>query len=467
MYRGNIKSIHFVGIGGSGMNGIAEVLVNMGYEVTGSDKAEGPVTRRLAGLGVRVSLGHSAVNVHGSNCVVYSSAVSMDTPELVEAAAMQIPVIPRAEMLAELMRMKFGVAIAGTHGKTTTTSMVSAIMAATDLDPTVVTGGKVNSLGANARLGSGDILVAEADESDGSFLKLSPTIAVVTSIDREHMEHYSEMDEVMRSYLDFMNKVPFYGCAVICLDHPAIQGLIPHISRRFLSYGITAQADVHAANITYDRMSTAFELWYSDSMQGTVTLNMPGEYNVYNALAAVSVARELGIGFDAIRKGFADFTGVERRFDIVGREAGVIVVDDYGHHPEEVKAVLKAAKAGWAKPLVVVFQPHRYTRTRDLFEEFLSSFNDADRLILTDVYAAGEEPVKGIDGLALFNGIKGHGHKNVEYMADLGAISAHLGETVKAGDMVITLGAGDVYKVGVELVEMLKKRKVLKVTQGG
>ena len=298
MYRGNIKSIHFVGIGGSGMNGIAEVLVNMGYQVTGSDKAEGPVTRRLAGLGVRVSTGHSAENVHGSNCVVYSSAVRMDNPELVEAASMQIPVIPRAEMLAELMRMKFGVAIAGTHGKTTTTSMISAIMAATDLDPTVVTGGKVNSLGANARLGSGDILVAEADESDGSFLKLSPTIAVVTSIDREHMEHYSEMDEVMRSYLDFMNKVPFYGCAVICLDHPVIQGLIPHISRRFLSYGITAQADVHAAKITYDRMSTTFELWYSTSMQGSVTLNMPGEYNVYNALAAISVARELGIGFE-------------------------------------------------------------------------------------------------------------------------------------------------------------------------
>jgi UDP-N-acetylmuramate--alanine ligase len=463
MYRGRIKSIHFVGIGGSGMNGIAEVLVNMGYKVTGSDMAEGPVTRRLAGLGVRISLGHSAENVHGANCVVYSSAVSMSNPELTEAASMQIPVIPRAEMLAELMRMKFGIAIAGTHGKTTTTSMISAILAATDIDPTVVTGGKVNNLGANARLGSGDVLVAEADESDGSFLKLSPTIAVVTSIDREHMEHYSEMEEVTRAYLDFMNKVPFYGCAVICLDHPVIQGLIPHILRRFLSYGITAQADVHAANITYDRMSTTFELWYGSSMQGSVTLNMPGEYNVYNALGAICVARELGVGFEAICEGFRGFTGVERRFDVIGREAGVMVVDDYGHHPEEVKAVLKAAKVGWGKPLVVVFQPHRFTRTRDLFDEFLSSFNDADKLILTDIYPAGEEPIKGIDGVALFNGIKGHGHKDVEYMADFAAVAPYLDSFVKAGEMVITLGAGDVRKIGEELLGILKKRKVLKI----
>jgi UDP-N-acetylmuramate--alanine ligase len=390
----------------------------------------------------------------------------MDNPELIEAASMQIPVIPRAEMLAELMRMKFGIAIAGTHGKTTTTSMIAAILEVTDIDPTVVTGGKVNSLGSNARLGAGDVLVAEADESDGSFLKLSPTIAVVTSIDREHMEHYSEMEEVTRAYLDFMNKVPFYGCAVICLDHPVIQGLIPHISRRFLSYGITAQADIHAANITYDRMSTTFELWYGTSMQGRVTLNMPGEYNVYNALGAICVAKELGIGFEAIREGFNSFAGVERRFDVIGREAGVMVVDDYGHHPEEVKAVLKAAKIGWGASLVVVFQPHRFSRTRDLFEEFLSSFNDADRLILTDIYPAGEEPTEGIDGEALFNGIKGYGHKDVEYMADLAAIAPYLGSSstggVKAGEMVITLGAGDVWKVGEELLGILKKRKVLR-----
>ncbi len=463
MYRGKIKNIHFVGIGGSGMNGIAEVLINMGYSVTGSDMAESSVTRRLAGLGAVISIGHKEENVHGANCVVYSSAIRNENPELVEAASMQIPIIPRAEMLAELMRMKYGIAIAGTHGKTTTTSMISAILALAGIDPTIVTGGKLNSLGANARLGHGDVLVAEADESDGSFLKLSPTIAVVTSIDREHMDHYSHMEEVKKAYLDFMNKVPFYGCAVICLDHPVIQGLIPSISRRFVSYGLTAQADLHAENVRYDRMETTFDLWYGTSKQGRVRLNMPGEYNVYNALAAIGVAKELGIGFEPIRSGLDEFAGVERRFSIVGREAGVTVVDDYGHHPEEIKAVLKAAKMGWGKKLVVVFQPHRFSRTKDLFEDFLSSFNDADKLILTDVYPAGEEEIKGINGTALYNGIKRYGHKDVEYIPDLTQVAPHLDSVVHAGEMVITLGAGDVWKAGEGLMELLKKRRVLKV----
>jgi UDP-N-acetylmuramate--alanine ligase len=463
MYRGKIKSIHFVGIGGSGMNGIAEVLINMGYRVTGSDTHESSTTRRLVGLGAAVSIGHAKENVHGSDCVVYSSAVKKENPELVEAVSMQIPIIPRAEMLAELMRMKYGIAIAGTHGKTTTTSMISAILAVAGIDPTIVTGGKLNSLGANARLGGGDVLVAEADESDGSFLKLSPTIAVVTSIDREHMDHYSNMEEVKKAYLDFMNKVPFYGCAVICLDHPVIQGLIPSISRRFVSYGLTAQADLHAENVRYDRMKTTFDLWYGTSRQGSVRLNMPGEYNVYNALGAIGVAKELGIDFAPIRSGLEEFEGVERRFHIVGREAGVTVVDDYGHHPEEIKAVLKAAKMGWGKKLVVVFQPHRFSRTRDLFEDFLSSFNDADKLILTDVYPAGEEPIEGINGKALYNGIKGYGHKDVEYIPELAQVAPYLDSVVHAGEMVIMLGAGDVWKASEDIIELLKKRRVLKV----
>ena len=459
MYRGRIKKIHFIGIGGSGMNGIAEVLVNMGYKVTGSDLSDSDTTRRLASIGATVFIGHKAENVAGSHCVVYSSAVKKDNPEMVEAASRQIPVIPRAEMLAELMRMKYGVAIAGTHGKTTTTSMVSVILAAANIDPTVVTGGKLNSLGANAKLGGGDFLVAEADESDGSFLKLSPTIAVVTNIDREHMDHYSGMEEVKGAFLDFMNKVPFYGCAVICLDHPVIQGMVPGITRRFISFGLSSQADVHARDIRHDGMKTSFELWYYRTKAGEITLNMPGVHNVYNALAAAAVARELDIDFSHIKAGLESFTGVERRFHVRGEGNGITVVDDYGHHPVEIKAVLRAAKRGWDRRTVVVFQPHRYSRTKDLQEEFLSSFNDADKLILTEIYAAGEDKIEGVSGEALYNGIKGFGHKDVSYVPETAKIPEFLESVTAPGDMVITLGAGDVWKTGVRFVEMLKKKK--------
>ncbi len=459
MYRGRIKKIHFIGIGGSGMNGIAEVLVNMGYKVTGSDLSDSDTTRRLASIGATVFIGHKAENVAGSHCVVYSSAVKKDNPEMVEAASRQIPVIPRAEMLAELMRMKYGVAIAGTHGKTTTTSMVSVILAAANIDPTVVTGGKLNSLGANAKLGGGDFLVAEADESDGSFLKLSPTIAVVTNIDREHMDHYSGMEEVKGAFLDFMNKVPFYGCAVICLDHPVIQGMVPGITRRFISFGLSSQADVHARDIRHDGMKTSFELWYYRTKAGEITLNMPGVHNVYNALAAAAVARELDIDFSHIKAGLESFTGVERRFHVRGEGNGITVVDDYGHHPVEIKAVLRAAKRGWDRRTVVVFQPHRYSRTKDLQEEFLSSFNDADKLILTEIYAAGEDKIEGISGEALYNGIKGFGHKDVSYVPETAKIPEFLESVTAPGDMVITLGAGDVWKTGVRFVELLKKKK--------
>ncbi len=459
MYRGRIKKIHFIGIGGSGMNGIAEVLLNMGYRVTGSDLAETDVTRRLKELGASIFIGHREENVLGSQCVVYSSAVKKDNPELKEAYSRQIPAIPRAEMLAELMRMKYGIAIAGTHGKTTTTSMVSMILASSGMDPTIVTGGKLNSLGANAKLGGGDFLVAEADESDGSFLKLSPTIAVVTNIDREHMDHYRDMDAVKNAYLDFMNKVPFYGCAVICLDHPVIQGLIPRISRRFISYGLTAQSDVHARDVRHREMQTSFEVWTNREKLGSITLNLPGEHNVYNALAATAVARELEIDFEHIKEGLEGFAGVERRFHIRGVAGGVTVVDDYGHHPEEIKAVLRAAKKGWTNRVVVVFQPHRFSRTKDLFNEFLSAFNDAEKLILTEIYPAGEEKIDGVSGEALYRGIKGYGHKDVSFVADSGKLAAHLEGVVSSGDIVITLGAGDVWKTGVKLLESLRAKK--------
>lgn len=457
MYRGKIKKIHFIGIGGSGMNGIAEVLINMGYNVTGSDLSETDVTRRLKNLGATIFTGHRAENVTDAHCVVYSSAVKKDNPEVREALSRQIPIIPRAEMLSELMRMKYGIAIAGTHGKTTTTSMISMILASAKMDPTIVTGGKLNSLGANARLGTGDFLVAEADESDGSFLKLSPTIAIVTNIDREHMDHYEDMDDVKSSFLNFMNKVPFYGCAVICLDHPVIQSLIPKISRRFISYGLTAQADIHARNLRPAGMQTSYEVWSGKKQLGEITLNLPGEHNVYNSLAAVAVARELDIDFATIKAGLEGFTGVERRFHVRGVAAGVTVVDDYGHHPEEIKAVLKAAKKGFDSRLVVVFQPHRYSRTLDLFNEFLSAFNDAEKLVITDVYAAGEERIEGASGEALYQGIKAYGHKDVSYMPGP-LILPHLEGSVESGDMVITLGAGDVWKTGMALFESLKKR---------
>lgn len=460
MYRGRIKNIHFIGIGGSGMNGIAEVLINMGYRVTGSDLSETPVTRRLKHLGAGIFIGHREENVRSSDCVVYSSAVKKDNPELKEAASRSIPAIPRAEMLSELMRMKYGIAIAGTHGKTTTTSMISMILGAAKMDPTIVTGGKLLSLGANARLGGGDFLVAEADESDGSFLKLSPTIAVVTNIDREHMDHYADMEEVKTAFLDFMNKVPFFGCAVICLDHPVIQSLVPGISRRHISYGLTAQADVHGKNITHRGMQTSFDVWFGNAGAGTVTLKLPGEHNVYNSLAAIAVARELEIDFPTIKEGLEGFTGVERRFQARGTEAGVTVIDDYGHHPEEIKAVLKAAKKGFDSRLVVIFQPHRFSRTKDLFSEFLSAFNDADKLILTDVYPAGEEPVEGATGEALYKGIKAYGHKDVSYCPKAGDLAGYAASAITAGDMVVTLGAGDVWKAGLKLLDILRGGKV-------
>lgn len=459
MYRGKIKRIHFVGIGGSGMSGIAEVLINLGYRVTGSDAAESETTRRLVSLGAKVNIGHARKNVSGADCVVYSSAVSADNPEVKEAMRAKVPIIPRAEMLAELMRMKYGIAVAGTHGKTTTTSIIASILGHAGIDPTVVTGGKLNSIGTNAKLGSGDFLVAEADESDGSFLKLSPTIAVVTNIDREHMDHYRDMEEVKGAYLDFMNKVPFYGCAVVCLDDPVIQNLLPSIGRRFISFGLTAQADLHVKDFTQKGRDSTFEVWTGEERLGRFTIGLPGEHNVYNVLASIAVARELDINAKDIKAGLEEFTGVERRFQARGTVGDVMVVDDYGHHPVEIKAVLKAAKEGWKRRLLVVFQPHRYTRTKDLYSEFLTAFNDAEKLILTDIYPAGEKAIKGVSTGALLKGIKEHGHKDVSYVPGLKDVPARLMSVTEPGDIVITLGAGDVWRAGVEFLDILKKKR--------
>jgi UDP-N-acetylmuramate--alanine ligase len=456
MYRiGKIRRVHFVGIGGIGMSGIAEVLLNLGYEISGSDVKESEVTRRLSSLGCAVSYGHSKANLREADVVVISSAVRRDNPEIEAAEEKLIPVIPRAEMLAELMRMKIGIAIAGTHGKTTTTSLISTILAAGGLDPTVVIGGRLNSIGSNARLGQGDFLVAEADESDGSFLKLMPTIAVVTNIDPEHLDYYKGIDEIKEAFLGFVHKIPFFGLAVLCLDHPNVQSLIPKLKKRFVTYGLTAQADIQAKEIVFDGVSTSFDLVYRKAEIGRMRLQMPGLHNVYNALAAAATAFEVDIPFPVVRDALGEFSGIQRRFQIKGERKGVLIVDDYGHHPVEIMATLKAARRGWERRIVAVFQPHRYTRTQTLFKEFLSAFYDADLLIVTDIYSAGEDPIEGVAAKSLFEGIRDYGHKDVLYIKGKTEIVDHLLGVVRPGDLVITMGAGDIWQVSEELVRRL------------
>ncbi len=451
-----IKHIHFVGIGGIGMSGIAEVLLNLGYRVSGSDMKDSDTTERLRKLGGEISIGHRADNVASPHVVVISSAVKNDNVEVAAAREKQIPVIPRAEMLAELMRLKYGVAIAGAHGKTTTTSMVSTVLAAGGIDPTVVIGGKLNSLGTNAKLGQGEFLVAEADESDGSFLKLSPTIAVVTTIDAEHLDYYRDIDEIKAAFLAFINKVPFYGVSILCLDQQHIQSLIPFVQKRYQTYGMSTQADYQARDISLRPLGSAFRVHHRNNDLGPFELSVPGVHNICNSLAAVAVARELEIDIETIRKALRDFSGVQRRFQIKGEVRGIIVVDDYGHHPTEIKATLAAAASGMERRVVVVFQPHRYTRTQHLLEEFFTAFNEADTLIVMDIYAAGEKPIPGVSGQSLYEGIKKYGHKDVTYIPDREKVAGHLLSILKKGDLLITLGAGDVWKIGEEIVERLK-----------
>lgn len=456
MYHRKIRHVYFVGIGGIGMSGIAEVLLNLGFRVSGSDLRITKYTRRLEDLGASINYNHIRTNVKDVDVVVYSSAVDKDNPEIKEAIERHIPVIPRAEMLAELMRMKYGIAVAGTHGKTTTTSMLATILSHGGIDPTVVIGGRLNSLGSNAKLGKGEYLVAEADESDKSFLKLSPTIAIVTNIDPEHMDQYKDMEEVMESYLAFISKVPFYGLSVLCLDNPNVQHLIPKIKNSFITYGRSSQADVQALDIKQRNGYTSFRVQYKGENLGSLHLPMPGVHNVLNSLAAIAVSMELEIDFDVIKEALEAFSGVERRFQLKAMVGDVMVVDDYGHHPVEIKATLKAAKEGWGRKITVVFQPHRYSRTQYLYEDFLSAFYDADSLIMIDIYAAGEKEIEGIDSKNLCDGIRDSGHKDVVYIPERQAAVEHLLKTLKSRDMVITMGAGDIWKVGEDLIDELK-----------
>ena len=449
--------IHFVGIGGIGMSGIAELLLNLGYTVSGSDLKVSDITRRLETLGGSIFEGHAENHIEGADVVVVSSAVYSDNPELIAARQTSTPVIPRAEMLAELMRLKYSVAIAGAHGKTSTTSMVAAVLDTGDFDPTVVIGGRLKSIGSNALLGQGDFIVAEADESDGSFLKMSPTIAVVTNIDREHLDYYRDLDDIKTAFLNFIDRIPFYGLAVLCLDNEAIQDLIPKIQKRYTTYGMSTQADFQAENVAFEDYKSRYTLQQQGRPLGEIHLNLPGLHNVYNSMASVAVGIELGIPFETIKKALETLQGVQRRLEIKGEINGITVVDDYGHHPTEIKTTLQAAKECWPdRRKVVVFQPHRYTRTKALFDDFTRAFYQSDVLVVLPIYAASEKKINGVNSGSMCDGIREHGHKEVICKDSLPAAVSDLMEILKPGDVLLTLGAGDVWKVGEEILKKLK-----------
>ncbi len=458
MYR-KVKHIHFVGIGGIGMSGIAEVLLNLGYTISGSDLERSDITSRLESLGAGIFHGHRTSNLMDVDVVVKSTAVGEDNPEVTEAHHRNIPVIPRAEMLAELLKMKYSIAVSGSHGKTTTTSIISTVLEHGGLDPTMVIGGRLDSIGSNARLGEGGIIVAEADESDGSFLWLNPYIAVITNIDLEHLDYYPGIGEIKDAFLRFANSVPFYGYVILCGDCDNVRDILPRIKRKTVTYGICEGVDFRAADISFSGLTSQFTLYHRETFLGKVEMQVPGLFNVYNSMAAVAVALELGMEFSTIQEGLNAYKGVHRRLEIKGQAGGVTVVDDYGHHPTEIKAVLAAAKNAWEGRLIVVFQPHRYTRTRALFDEFLDSFDDAGALILTDIYAASEKEIKGVHSINLSKGIKDRGHGDVMYLSGFNEIADHLCAITKPGDVVITLGAGDVWKIGEDLLGRLRDQK--------
>jgi UDP-N-acetylmuramate--alanine ligase len=463
------KVIHFVGIGGIGMSGIAEVLFNLGYDVTGSDIKDSETTKRLRDLGIKVYIGQEAENVDDSRVVVVSSAVSDKNPEIIEAKRRSIPVIPRAEMLAELARLKYGILVAGAHGKTTTTSLISAILAHAGLDPTVIIGGRLKATGSNARLGQGEFLVAEADESDGSFLKLSPTIAVATNIDREHMDFFKSVEALKEAFVSFLNKIPFYGVSIICIENEHLRELLPSLHRRCVTYGFSGEADISAKNIRKGFTSVSFDGTYKGRDLGNLDLPLLGEHNILNSLAAIGVALELQINMQLIKEALKRFGGIQRRFEFKGEAKEIKVFDDYGHHPTEIRATLKAAKEGFligsqnsgsgtheAGRLFVLFQPHRYTRTKDLMDEFASSFSDADFLVLLDIYPAGEKPIEGINSGALVEKIKKSGRNNALYIKDRDEAVRYIASHIRKGDLLVTLGAGDVWKISDELLQRLR-----------
>ena len=452
----NFQRIHLVGIGGIGMSGIAEVLLTLGYSVSGSDLKLSNITERLQKLGATIYEGHKASNADGAHVVVTSSAVKPDNPEVIEAHNMKIPVIPRAEMLAELMRLKYGVAVAGAHGKTTTTSMVASVLAAAHLDPTFVIGGRVNRAGATARLGKGEYFVVEADESDRSFLMLAPVVAVVTTIDREHLDQYTSLEDIQDAFIQFVNRVPFYGAAILCVDEPNVQAIIPNVKRPIITYGTSSQADLVISDVKLDGLESAFRLTYKGDDLGLFQLSHPpGMHNVRNAAAAAAVALYLNVASDLIRDGLAKFAGVGRRFDIKGVVNDITVIDDYGHHPAEIRATLDAARGCKFNRLLVLFQPHRYTRTQHLWDEFCRAFNQADVLVLADIYPASESPIPGVTSEAVANSIRGAGHKNVHYARSLQEGIDVLLKQARPGDAILTIGAGNVSRASNDFITLL------------
>lgn len=453
---GKIKRLHFVGIGGIGMSGIAELLLNMGYTVTGSDLRESDTVRRLRDLGATVAVGHSPENVHGAGVVVISSAVNERNPEVAEANRLGIPVIPRAQMLAELMRLRYGIAVAGSHGKTTTTTMVSAVLSHGGLDPTIVVGGKVKALGTNARLGKGNFMVVEADESDGSFLLLSPVISVLTNIDEEHLDHYKDMDELEAAFSTFLNKIPFYGLAVVCWDCPRVRSVAEGFEKRSIKYGFNPEAELRAVNVDVSGFKTEFDVILNQSPLGRVCLQVPGRHNAQNALAAIAVGMELGMTFEQVRDGLNEYSGIDRRLQIKGKGKGILVLDDYAHHPNEIKATIDAVKDSNLGRVVAIFQPHRYTRTSNLFDEFSRVLRDIDMLFLLDIYPAGEEPIEGVTSEALYRSIKEAGHGSVFYSNGSSDIVDTVLSALEPGDVVITLGAGNVWTIGEKIAEELE-----------
>lgn len=455
----SIKKIHFVGIGGIGMSGIAEILINKGFQVSGSDLHLTEVTKRLEELGAKIYEGHSPENVKDADVLVYSSAVIPDNAEVKAAAERNIPIIKRAEMLAETMRMQYGIGIAGTHGKTTTTSMVGLTLTEGGIDPTIIVGGKLSGLGGtNARLGNGEFIVVEADEFDRTFLKLTPTIAAITTLEREHLDTYKDLDDIKTAFIEFANKVPFYGFVVICLDEPALQDIIPFINKTIFTYGTTAQADVRAIDIEYEGFKSEYTVIYKGKELGRIKLNIPGEHYVKNSLVAVTIGMELGIDYKIIKKALEKFTGVYRRFEIKYKN-DILVLDDYAHHPTETSATLSGIRAAWDRRLVVVFQPHLFSRTKDFYQDFGRSFLNSDVFICTDIYPAREKPVEGVTGEMIANITRKYGHKNVIYIPDKKDIPKKLMELKKSGDIIVTMGAGDIWKYGEKFVELLKEGK--------
>jgi len=455
MFR-KIQKIHLVGIGGVGMSGIAEVLLNRGYSVSGSDIKLSPVTQRLATLGATILQGHQGENLGSADVVVLSSAIKPDNPEVIEARQRHIPIIPRAEMLAELMRLKYGITIAGTHGKTTTTSMVATVLQHAGMDPTVVVGGRLNSLGSNAKLGTGDFMVVEADESDRSFLMLTPTVAVVTNIDEDHMESYRGLDDLKQAFLQFVNKVPFYGAAILCKDDPNISSILPAVKRRVLTYGFSPQADLQITNACQQGSESQFKLSLRNKEFGRFIVKVPGKHNVLNAAAAVAVGIDLEIPEDNLREALENFVGADRRFQTKGQARGVTIVDDYAHHPTEILTTLEGARNLGCRRLYVVFQPHRYSRTQYCLEGFSRCFEFADVLVLADIYPAGEEAIEGVNSSNLVESIRQHGHKNVRYVGSLDDIVSLVEKELLPGDLFMTMGAGNVWRVGEELLKRLR-----------